>query len=67
MKVRFNLNSGANVHSNHDTGWLDTLEDLGMDDGEWESMTEDEKYDYVAEYWNGMGYPEMFYEEEKDL
>lgn len=29
---------------------LDTVKDMGLEDGEWESMTEDEKY-RVAEEW----------------
>jgi hypothetical protein len=30
MKVKFNLDSGANIHSNNKTRWLDTVEDYGI-------------------------------------
>lgn len=66
MKVRFNLNSGANIHSTNDTGWLDTVNDLGLDEGEWEAYSDDDKYKLVEEYWNGMGYPEMYFEEDEE-
>ena len=63
MKVQFNCNSGANIHSNNDSGWLSTVEDLGLKEGEWESMTDDEKYEMTVEYWLGRGQPEFLYEE----
>ena len=66
MKVQFNLNSGANIYSTNESGWYDTVEDLGLEEGEWEKMTDDEKYNECVEYWNGMGYPEMYYEERED-
>jgi len=49
MKVRFYLDSGANIHScREDT--FDTVEDFGLQQGEWEQMTEDEKMEYVDDW-----------------
>lgn len=50
MKVRFNCDSGANIHSNRKSNWLDTVADLGFDEGEWENMTNDQKFE-EAEIW----------------
>lgn len=50
MKVKFYCDSGANIHSNRDSGWLDTVEDFGFEPGEWETFTSDEKYK-LAEEW----------------
>lgn len=63
MKVRFNCDSGANIHSNRDSGWLDTVEDLGMAEGEWENMTDDEKFQ-ETEIWAN-NYLAIWYEEEE--
>ena len=63
MKVRFNLDSGANIHSNNQTEWLDTVDDLGMEEGEWEAMNDDQRYEAQVEYWNGDGHPEIYAEE----
>jgi len=49
-KVQFFLNNGANIHSLRKSGKLDTVKDLGLDEGEWEEMSEDEKYKQ-AEAW----------------
>ena len=48
MKVKFFCNSGANIKSTKDSGWLDTVEDLGFEDGEWEGLSDDEKYEHAA-------------------
>ena len=64
MKVRFNCNSGANIHSKKDSGWLDTVDDLRFDEGEWEAMTEEDKYK-EAELWAWENGLEIFYEEEE--
>ena len=61
MKVQFNVNSGASVSSNNESGWFDTVEELGMDEGEWEAMTEDEKWE-EANTW-AQNYLDIFYEE----
>ena len=60
-KVKFYLNSGANIHSTKDSGILDTVEDLGLDEGEWEEMNEASKY-AMAEEW-ASEYLEIYYEE----
>jgi hypothetical protein len=50
-KVQFTLDSGANIHSAKKSGWLDTVDDLGLSEGEWEDMlTDDEKWE-MAEEW----------------
>lgn len=61
MKVKFYVDSGANIHSNNESEWLDTVEDLGMEEGEWESMSDDDKYKEV-EMW-ASNYLAMGYEE----
>ena len=66
MKVRFNLDSGANIYSNNQTSWLDTVEDLELEDGEWERLTDEEKYEIQVEWWNGEGNPEYYFEEETE-
>lgn len=48
-KVKFFCNSGANIHSCRKQV-VDTVKDLGLDEGEWESMSDEEKYK-VAEEW----------------
>ena len=63
MKVQFNVNSGANIYSTHESGWFDTVEELGMDEGEWEAMSDDEKYK-EAEIW-AENYLEIYYEEKE--
>ena len=63
MKVQFNVNSGANIHSNNSSGWLDTVEDLGMEAGEWEAMSDDDKWK-EAEFWANERL-EIYYEEEE--
>lgn len=64
MKVKFYVDSGANIHSNNESEWLDTVEDLGMEEGEWESMSDDEKYKEV-ETW-ASNYLDMGYKEEEE-
>lgn len=50
--VKFWCNSGANIHSCKTSQVIDT-DTLGYDDGEWESMTEDEKYKEAEQWaWN---------------
>jgi hypothetical protein len=49
-KVQFFLNNGASIHSLRKSGELDTVKDLGLDEGEWEEMSEDDKYKQ-AEDW----------------
>lgn len=61
MKVKFCVNSGANIHSTNESGWLDPVKDLGFAPGEWEGLTEDEKY-AEAENWANERI-EIYYEE----
>tara|TARA_R110000851_G_scaffold3631_1_gene14836 strand:+ start:165 stop:365 length:201 start_codon:yes stop_codon:yes gene_type:complete len=65
MKVRFNLDSGENIDSNNQTDWLDTVEDLGLEEGEWEKLNDDKRYEMQVEWFNGDGYPEYSYDEEE--
>ena len=62
MKVKFFCNSGANIHSCHDSGWLDTVKDLGLDEGEWEEYSDDDKWKQAEEWANQ--YLEIYYEEQ---
>ena len=62
MKVKFFVDSGANIHSCKKSGTLDTVADLGFDDGEWEAMSEEEKYK-CAEEW-AHEHIEVWYEEQ---
>ena len=63
MKVRFCLDSGANIHSCNKSTWLDTVDDLGLAVGEWEDMSEEEKHKAAEEYWQENGQPEIYFEE----
>lgn len=61
MKVQFFCDSGANIHSCRESGVLDTVKDLGFDDGEWESMSEADKDKQVQDWANEQ--LEIYYEE----
>jgi hypothetical protein len=47
--VTFHCNSGANIHSCR-TEKVDTVKTLGLDEGEWEALSEDERYQLVEEW-----------------
>ena len=64
MQVQFYLDSGANIHSNNKSGWLDTKDDLGLDEGEWELMDDNTKYAMAVDWANN--YLEIGYEEKQD-
>ncbi len=49
-KIQFYLDSGANIHSQKKSTVLDTVDDLCMEEGEWEDMTEDAKYEMADEW-----------------
>lgn len=49
-KVRFFCDSGANIKSENKSELLDTVEDLGYAEGEWENLPDAEKYK-AAEEW----------------
>ncbi|MFA5344804.1 MAG: hypothetical protein WC315_00820 [Candidatus Omnitrophota bacterium] len=61
MKVQFFCDSGANIHSCHKSGILDTVKDLGLDDDEWEALSDNEKYKLAEEWANN--YLEIYFEE----
>lgn len=42
-KVIFYMDTGANIKSAKESRELDTVEDLGLNDGEWEQYSDDEK------------------------
>ena len=48
-KVTFFCDSGANIHSCRKET-IDTVNDLGFEDGEWESLSDDEKYKEVQQW-----------------
>lgn len=50
-KVIFYCNSGANIHSCRKST-IDTVKDLNLADGEWEEMTEDQRFEIVKEWAN---------------
>ena len=59
-KVNFNCDSGANIHSCR-SETLDTVKDLMLDEGEWESMTEEQKRHCVEQWaWEGL---EIYWED----
>ena len=64
MKVRSNIDSHANIHSNHQSEWFDTVKDLGLAEGEWEKLTDDEKYGHAKDWVYSNGYCEIWYEEQ---
>jgi len=47
--VKFYCDNGANIHSCR-TEKIDTEKDWGLLEGEWESMSEDEKYEMAKEW-----------------
>lgn len=61
-KVKFWCDSGANIHSCRRSGVFDTVDDLGLEEGQWEEMTEEERYKEVEEWaWQRLdiGYTEV--------
>jgi hypothetical protein len=61
-KVIFWMDTGANIKSAKESTELDTVQDLGLDEGEWEQLSDDDKYKHAEEWcWqNGLqvGYTE---------
>lgn len=58
--VIFKCNSGANIHSCR-TAEINTVKDLGLDEGEWEVMTEENREEVVTEWaWERL---EIYYTE----
>ena len=59
--VKFSCNSGANIHSCR-TEKVDTVKNLGLDDGEWEAMNENDREAVVMEWaWQRL---EVYYTED---
>lgn len=54
-KIELWVDSGANIHScNKEV--IDTVEDWGMEDGEWESLSEEEQYEQAMSWaWESAG------------
>ena len=63
-KVQFHWESNTDIHSRQSSGIIDTVEEWGMREGEWEGMSEGEK-DQVAEAWAN-DYIEIWWEEENN-
>lgn len=61
MRVRFHVDSGANVGSDNASEWFDPVDELGLDEGEWETLSDVEKWEFVNE-WAG-NYLDIYYEE----
>ena len=60
-KVKFNCDSGANIKSCR-SEIIDTVADLGLDEGEWESYSDEEKQKEVERWaWDRL---EIFYEDD---
>lgn len=49
-EVRFYCDSHANIHSCHKSKVLDTVSDLGLEEGEWEEMHEEARYEIVRDW-----------------
>ena len=49
MKVKFACDNGANAQSER-TDTFDTVTDLGYEEGEWEKLDEDAKYEAVRDW-----------------
>lgn len=60
MKVKFCCDSGANIHSER-SEVLDTVTDLGLKEGEWEAMNDEQRQEIVSEWaWDRL---EMYWTE----
>jgi len=59
--VEFFVDNGANIHSKKKSGKIDTKR-LGLDDGEWEKLSDDEKQEYAQSWANE--HIEVWWEEE---
>jgi hypothetical protein len=64
MKVKFYVDSGANIHSIKKSKWLDTKKHLMLDDGEWEMFSDDKKQSFAQEWADN--YLSIGYEEEEE-
>lgn len=48
-KLKFNCDSGANIKSCKSED-IDTVDDLGLDEGEWEEMSEEDRYEVMLQW-----------------
>lgn len=48
-KVRFFCDSGANIHSCREDEF-DTVADLGFEEGEWETLSDEEKWEEANQW-----------------
>ncbi|WP_372897352.1 hypothetical protein [Stieleria sp.] len=61
-QIKVCCNSGANIHSNN-VHYIE-IETLGFESREeWDEATEEQKHEAVVEYWAGLGFPEIYWEE----
>lgn len=61
-KIRFCCDSGANIHSCRRSSILDTVDDLGLKEGEWEKMSDEDKTKRAEEWaWERL---EIYFEEQ---
>lgn len=51
MRIELYCNSGTNIHSKR-TEVIDTVEDWSLDEGEWESMSEEDQDEMVMDWAN---------------
>jgi len=51
MKVTFYCDNGANIHSCR-KATFDTVNDLGLEEGEWETLSDSEKFQLANEWAN---------------
>ena len=63
MRVKFNCDSGANIHSNN-SDILDVERDLRMTVEEWKAMSEEKKFE-ICNYW-AQEKLQIWYEEIED-
>ena len=49
-KVKFSVDSGANINSCNESKWYDTVEDLGLEEREWENYSDDQKWEFADEW-----------------
>lgn len=52
MKIRFWVDSGANIKSKRTSKWFDIEEVYGLSDEEWNDMEDGDKYDLVEQWVN---------------
>lgn len=52
MKIQLYLDNGANIHSCRDSGWIDPVDEFGLNEGEWETLTDEEKWEYASDWAN---------------